>query len=200
LTAPNGEIAMSSPQPRRTLQYATPVSRSGGGIVREGNLLVVPASCVLPKRCIKCNAPAGNRHDQVFNTSSTTATVLFGVLGALLSRKATAQLTYFLCDTHEAHKKRKAIILWSVGLGLAGLLALALVLINGPRDGALYRISGVLFLGSLMALLAFAIVARIWGSTVRAVRVDQHRVKVRGITNLFGTNIVEGIPLDQRRN
>lgn len=103
---------------------------------RDGPTLVVPRKCVLPNRCVKCNAPAQRRlvrrlywHHPAYYLIIFVSLLIYVIVALIVRQKAVIDVG--LCARHHAKRRRSIIIGW---LGLLGCIAGLVVAILFGRD------------------------------------------------------------------
>jgi len=114
--------------PQHDVVVHPPAVDPGGGVWRDGKLLVMHKQAVLPDRCVKCNQPAGGRrlkrslswhHPGYF--LAVLAGVWVYIIVALVVRH-TAKIEIGMCEVHR--RKRWQAIATSWLLVLVGILAI----------------------------------------------------------------------------
>jgi hypothetical protein len=155
------------------------------GIWRSGNLLVMRKGAQLPDRCVKTNQPAnGKRWKATFHWHHPAVylLILFGfliyVIVAIAVRKGPAVV--YVGVTEETLQKRRRVILWCWGIGIAGIILVfsASSLQSESAMGVLVLLGLVLTLGGLIGGIAK-------GTIVNVDRIEDEYVWIRGVTNEY---------------
>jgi len=118
--------------PRQESDYFPLQTGQGGGLRREGNLVVCSSrGTVFPPRCVICNEPAPHRlrRKLYWHPPGYYAIIcigaLFYVIVALIVRK-TAELELGLCTAHSARRRNGILLGWiGVPVCLVGGVVLA---------------------------------------------------------------------------
>lgn len=159
--------------------YFPPPSHNFNTVWRSNALLVMTKQASLPNRCIKCNAPTGERlkrklqwHHPALYLLILVSILVYAVV-AMVVRK-TAVVNIGLCEEHRESRKLSIII----------TVLLAFV-------AALSSIAAVQFESPLLFFVALALVlaATIYGSlTIRVVaptKIDEHFVWIKGADSTY---------------
>jgi hypothetical protein len=154
--------------------YFPPPSHNFNTVWRSNALLVMTKQASLPNRCIKCNAPTGERlrrklqwHHPALYLLILVSLLVYWVV-AMVVRK-TAVVNFGLCEEHGESRKLSMII--TVLLAFVAILS---------------SIAGVQFESPLLFLVGIGLViaAAIYGSlTIRVVtptKIDEHFVWIKG--------------------
>ena len=154
------------------------------GCWREGSLLIVTHDCVLPNRCVKCNAPtelpAKERklywhHPGIYLV--LVINVLLYLIVALIARKKIA-VAPGLCTEHAKRRKLGIAIAW-IGLA-AGLL---LVSFGGTQGPAFLVILG------LVLILASVITGMLMSRVLYPKIIDERGARLKGAGEAFLSSI-----------
>ncbi|HUI58580.1 MAG TPA: hypothetical protein VLX90_00065 [Steroidobacteraceae bacterium] len=164
------------------------VHGDGGGLWREGKVLVLQPDAALPARCVKCNGAAEEptktrrvywHHPAVYLL--ILLNMLIYLIVALIVRKR-ASVAPGLCT---AHKKRRLVGLILAWGGLFAGLALMFASIgNGSGN------PGIMVALGLLLMLFAALVGIIATRVVYAKRIDQDYVRLRGC----GAQFLDSLP------
>ena len=147
-----------------------------GGVWRSGKILVMAKSALLPRRCVKCNAPVEELvlkrrlswHPRMLYVLAFL-NVLIYVLVALIVLK-TAVIRVGLCRRHQRRRWYWLGVSWFGVLGCIGLL------LWGAGQTA-----GVHMLVALLLLPVFLVPLATVVPTVAAVRINEHFVWLKGV-------------------
>jgi len=144
-------------------------------IWRSKSALIMTKQALLPKRCVKCNAPARQTlkrnlrwHHPAIYISILGSLLLYVVLSLVLSKSATIHVG--LCEAHFAARKRDLII------------TCFLVLLSLPSFyfAAMIEDMTLVFFGALV-FLAGVIYGIVRTKVVAAKKIDDHHVWLTGI-------------------
>lgn len=167
--------------------YAPPHARlertldaGGGGLWRDGKVLVLRPGGALPPRCVKCNAPAETPvksrkiywHRPVIYFFILLNLLIYAI-AALIARKQ-ATVSPGLCTEHRKRRQLGLAIGWGGALlGLAMLFG-GLAMESGAVAGlGLFPLLGSLIAGPLLARI------------VVPVRIDTDYVRLKGCGDAF---------------
>ena len=148
-------------------------------IWRSKSDLVMTKQALLPKRCVKCNAPARQTlkrnlrwHHPAVYVAILGSLLLYVVLSMVLSKSATIHVG--LCDTHLAARKRDIIITcFLVLVSLAGFYFAAVM-----EDLNLFFVGAIVFLGGV-------IYGVIQTRVVVPKKIDDHHVWLTGVNDNY---------------
>jgi hypothetical protein len=149
-------------------------------IRREGDLLVIPRLCMLPPRCIKCNAPMdGTYLDRKLYWHSAGwyfliffNIIIYAAVAAMVRKTATVQ--YGLCAEHRSARRRDIAIIVALMLG-SPAIAIAAAAMDVP----------VFLLLWLVGWLAAAVYAVLRTNVLRPQRIDDVTAWVKGASPAF---------------
>jgi hypothetical protein len=155
---------------------------------REGDVLVMERSAMLPDRCVKCNAPANGYklwrnlswHSPVYFLLVLLSPLIYIVV-ALIVRK-TATIAIGLCETHR--KKRRTMIAVAWLLFLASIASFFVAVQFDPPIGPSIVIAGIVVM--LTSLVMAAMISQI----VKPVNIDYRFVRLRGV----GADFLDTLP------
>ncbi|HUQ05289.1 MAG TPA: hypothetical protein VM261_22450 [Kofleriaceae bacterium] len=179
MNEPQASTPIESPFPSALPAPATLASSGAWGPLqppwaacrRDGELLVCPRECMLPPHCVKCGAPASERHTAklYWHPPGWYALLLLSLWGyliaALLVRKK-AVLEVGLCDRHARRRRRGRMTGWMIVLG-----GVAVMFTGDP----------IVILAGIVAVLTGLLVASAMGRLAVARRIDDCYVWVRGV-------------------
>lgn len=148
-------------------------------IWRSKSALVMAKRAPLPKRCIKCNAPAPHTlkrhlrwHHPALYLVVFAGPLLYLILSLVLSKSATIHVG--LCETHAATRKRDMLITFVLVLLSFGCFFLA-----AAADDMTFVFVGIfILLGAIIYGIARARV-------VSPQRIDDHYVWVAGVDDNY---------------
>jgi hypothetical protein len=132
------------------------LAEPGGGIWREGKLLVMHKNAVLPDRCVKCNQPAYGRLKRSLSYHHPAlyllilASIWIYIIVALIVRH-TAKIEIGLCERHRSKRRRAIAMSWLLVVG--GIAAIIAGIGLGDNRGATPWIALTLLLGGVIAFL-----------------------------------------------
>ena len=146
----------------------------GGGVWREGDVLVVKKDAALPDRCVRCNGRADGAmlkqkyqwHHPALYILAPFALLIYALV-ALVIRK-TATLHVGICRQHLTSRKRGH--LGSALLAIAGVVSLFVAIEGGGFFGW----------GGLTLLLAAAVWGTIGTRLLSVKGIDDHFVRLTG--------------------
>ena len=146
---------------------------------RSNSALVMTKQALLPKRCVKCNAPAQQTlkrklrwHHPAIYISILGSLLLYVILSLVLSKSATVHVG--LCETHLAARKRDIIITcFLVLLSLAGFYFAATT-----EDLTLFFVGAIVFLGGVI----YGVVRT---RVVVPQKIDDHHVWLTGVNDNY---------------
>lgn len=157
----------------------------GAAMWRDNNKLVVGRDAQLPDRCVKCNAPAGNRlvkkmywHPQWYFLLLCLGAIFY-IIAALIVRKQ-ATVVIGLCDTHFKKRKTSILVTWL----LVALMAVSFGVGIAVNEGGVAAI-GVLF---LLAAMIYGIATI---PMVAPARIDDRFVWLKGVSKEFLAGLPE---------
>ena len=159
--------------------------RSGIGVWRDGNVLVMRHDASLPERCVKCNEdsvePSKKRqlywhHPGIYALFLINVVVYIAV--AMVVRKK-AVVAPGLCSEHRARRR------WIIGLGWLGAIVGLVEAITTGSNGSM----GLMALGILVFLLSI-ILSMIFGRIVYPKRIDKAYVRLKGC----GSEFLDALP------
>jgi hypothetical protein len=169
------------------------IESTSEGVWRSGNLLVMRKGAQIPDRCIKTNQLAnGKRFKAVlyWHPPDIYLLILLGllvyVIVAIVVRK---KAVVYVGVTEETLQKRRRAILWSWGVGIAGIILFfsALSLQSESAMGVLILLSLILMLGGLIGGIVKA-------TLVNVDRIEGEYVWIRGVTKEYLTLLPEWNP------
>jgi predicted Zn-ribbon and HTH transcriptional regulator len=160
---------------------------SAGNLWRKGNQLVMPLGAELPARCAKCGQAVSTRpirrklywHSQWIYLLILLNLLIYAVVALIVRKKAIVNVP--VCPDH---RKRRALIItisWVMVFLSIGMFALAASVNN---TGGLFVLIG------LVLLLTGIILGIVKGTLVRAMRIDERFVWVKG----FGPAFLASLP------
>jgi hypothetical protein len=154
---------------------------SGGGVWRQGQILVMHRSAVLPPRCVKTNAPAVGRlkrkliwHHPAIYLALLTTPFAYVVLATILSQRATIEIG--LSQAGFAKRRRVIWIAW-----LGALASIAMSFISANLDWKTAPAAPILFGGAFFAFLGFLFFGVIAARLVKAHKMDAHYIWLKGV-------------------
>ena len=159
--------------------------RSGGGVWRDGNVLVMKHDASLPERCVKCNEdsvePSKKRqlywhHPGIYALFALNVVIYIAV--AMVVRKK-AVVAPGLCREHRARRR------WIITLGWLGALGSLLEAIVTGTSGS----TGLMALGILVFFLSI-ILSMIFARIVYPKRIDKTYVRLKGC----GSEFLDALP------
>lgn len=148
--------------------------------------MVVARDSELPKVCVRWGEPGSQQISRKLSWASrwylvlAVAALIFYIIAASIAAKR-SRLTFWLCESHAAARRRDVRIGW-MGLGLI-VLSLLMLMYGGsvlPRSAlaALPIVEMLLLLGGLAISLYGYFRSRI----VRAAKIDDGHVWLKGVT------------------
>lgn len=161
------------------------LAEPGGGVWRDGRLLVMRKQAVLPDRCVKCNQPAGGgrltrklswHHPGFFLL--ILASIWIYLIVMLIVRH-TAKIDIGICELHR--RKRRNAILASWLIVLAGLSAIVFATVVSSGIGPTPAYVPALFIGGALAFLGGLIYAAIAVPPVAPNKIDKDYVWLRKV-------------------
>ena len=120
--------------PKSAVTGASPAT-AGGGLFRDGKILVMARGATLPGRCIRCNAPTGLRLDKkIYWHNPWIYLLIFQLLiyaiVALIVRKK-AEVSFPVCQDHLDRRRNAIIVAWLIAL--AGIILMPIGFSNDSR-------------------------------------------------------------------
>jgi hypothetical protein len=152
--------------PKFTSNDDTRFIGAGGGVRREGDLVVIPVNGTrFPDRCVVCNQPAVKRlqrklywHPQPLYALICIGVLIYAIV-AIIVRKV-AHFEIGLCDAHVKRRRNGILIGW---LGFfAGLVATIAVADRAPALMAVF----------MVAMVALPVVGIVMTQVISAKRID----------------------------
>lgn len=173
----------AAPQSDEAVQAFAP--EAGGGVWREGKILVMHKRAVLPDRCVKCNAPAhGGRLKRSLSWHHPAVYLLVAIhifiyiIVALIVRH-TAKIEIGICERHR--QKRWNAIATSWLLVLAGVALFILGLVVSDRPGPTPWYVPTLIIAGGVAFLAGLIYAAVVVPPVSAQKINKEYVWLKKV-------------------
>ncbi|HVX63509.1 MAG TPA: hypothetical protein VHC19_23005 [Pirellulales bacterium] len=162
------------------------LAEPGGGVWRDGRLLVMQKQAILPDRCVKCNQPAGGgrltrklswHHPAFFLL--ILASIWIYLIVVLIVRQ-TAKIDIGMCELHR--RKRRNAILASWLIILAGIAAIVIgTVASSDMGGPTPAYVPALFIGGLLAFLGGLIYAAIAVPPVAPNKIDKDYVWLKKV-------------------
>jgi hypothetical protein len=153
------------------------------GIWRSGNFLVMRKDAQLPDRCIKTNQPANGKrfksqlywHQPWIYLLILLSLLIYLIVALIVRKKAIVHFGV----TEAVLQKRTKVIWASVGIGLLGIVLMVVAAsIQAGTGGALFLLGLGVFLGSLIWV-------SIGATLVRAERIEEDYVWLRGVSKEY---------------
>lgn len=150
------------------------------GIWRQGNLLVMRKTAVLPDRCVKSNVPTDrklkrnlNWHHPAIFLSILISLCVYIILALILSKKATIHIG--LSDEWFAKRSRAIMIGWGSVVASIVMIGAGIALVDqNDAFGILIAVGVLVFLvGAIYGLIAARMVA--------PTRIDDQFVWLKGV-------------------
>lgn len=167
------------------------------GVWRDGDTVVLDRAARLPRRCVRCNAPAAVMLDRTLAWSpiSPILRAMQSPLQSYALRRSyqrTARVDLGLCERHMVAHRWTAVAAWVFGaVSLALLVAAARALVSTVVEGGAPLAPGMvaLVLG-VAALAACTLCARRVWRPVAAARIDDRVVRIERV----GRDFLESLP------
>ena len=161
-------------------------SDQGGALWREGKILVCRRDTAFPERCVKCNEPAQeplSRFNLRWHHGAWYLLILLNlllyVIVAMFVRKS-AVLEVGLCAAHRRRRLLARVIGWG------GLAAIVLCFVGGGMFSLDW-----LFAAGGIAILPWAIASVLLAPQIRAARIDEETLRVKGCGRDFLATLPE---------
>jgi len=171
--------------PQHDVVLEAMLAEPGGGIWREGKLLVMHKNAVLPDRCVKCNQPAyGGRlkRSLSYHHPAVYVLILAGlwvyIIVALILRH-TAKIQIGICERHR--RKRWNAIATSWLLVICGIAAFVFGIFLGDRPGPAPWFVPMLGIGGMFAFLGGLIYAAFVVPPVAPHKIDKEYVWLKKV-------------------
>ncbi|HXT58671.1 MAG TPA: hypothetical protein VN699_08545 [Pirellulales bacterium] len=171
--------------PQHDVVLEAMLAEPGGGIWREGKLLVMHKNAVLPDRCVKCNQPAyGGRlkRSLSYHHPAVYVLILAGlwvyIIVALILRH-TAKIQIGICERHRNKRRRAIAMSWLLVVG--GIAAIIFGLGLGNRPGATPWFALTLLLGGVFAFVVGLIYAAFVVPPVAPHKIDKEYVWLKKV-------------------
>lgn len=155
--------------------YFPPPSHNFNTIWRSKSVLVMTKQALLPDRCVKCNAPTGERLKRKLNWHHPALYLLifisilvYAIIALVLRKSATVNLG--LCEDHLSARRQSIAITW-----LLGLLAVVSFVVASLAEDLTFAVVGCVL------LLACAIYGIIKIRVVVPSKIDEHFVWLKGV-------------------
>ncbi|MFO0867567.1 MAG: hypothetical protein U0935_01345 [Pirellulales bacterium] len=156
-----------------------------GGVWRQGNLLVMHRTAVLPARCVKTNEPTQGRlrrklywHHPAIYLALLLNIIIYAVLASVLSHRATIEIG--LSETGFSRRRKVMLISWiGVLLGIGAFVSSFFADWNAGPTGPLVMFSG---LGLFLVFLIFGLIA---ARMVQAKKMDHHYIWLSGVNREY---------------
>ena len=151
------------------------VSLADVTVARRKRTLIMGKNAPLPDRCVKCNAPAGNKrlkrrlywHSPLLYLLILLNLLIFVLVAVIVRKRATIEIG--LCEKHQSRRKACVLTAWLAVLAAVGMFIAGIAVeVTGLLVAAL-----LLFLGGLVFGMATAPV-------VRPSRIDNEYVWLKG--------------------
>jgi hypothetical protein len=159
--------------------YFPPPSHGLETIWRNNSVLVMTKEALLPSRCIKCNAPAGEQlkrkltwHHPALYLLILVSVLIYAVV-ALVVRK-TAIVTVPLCEEHSSARRQNIWLTW-----LLVFLSVASFVLAAMME------EGMLAFGGAVFLFAAAIYGGITLRIVAPTKIDDYFVWLKGVNQNY---------------
>ncbi|MFO0817392.1 MAG: hypothetical protein U1A77_05590 [Pirellulales bacterium] len=160
---------------------ADPQSQFSGGVWRQGKILVMHRSAVLPPRCVKTNAPADGRlkrklfwHHQAIYLALLVNVIVYAVLASILGQRATIEI-----GLSEAGFAKRRRVMWIAWLGV--LASIAMFCISVSLDWETVAAAPFLLGGAVFGFLGFLIYGLIAARLVHVQKMDAHYIWLKGV-------------------
>jgi hypothetical protein len=180
----------SAPQP--VIPYRTPSSYIHESIVwRDNKLAVAQCDQPFPMRCVKCNARVQNHEMKkavmYWQHPAYYCALLLGLLpGAivLLCVRKKTDVTYGVCQTHRAKRRKMILIGWMIALAGLGCFALAVVMLGSDawHHSDLVPVAWLLGIACIFGSLIWAVIAV---PAISVKRIKDNRMWVGGAGEEF---------------
>jgi len=155
--------------------YFPPPTHNLPTIWRSKSLLVMTKEALLPSRCVKCNAPTGDRlkrkltwHHPAIYLTILISILVYAVIAMVLRKTATVNVG--LCEDHANVRRRNLAITWVMGI---------LAMVCFPVAGVLEDVT-FLIVGGLL-LIATAVYGTVTLRVVVPTKIDDQFVWIKGI-------------------
>lgn len=174
--------------PQHDVVLEAMLAEPGGGIWREGKILVMHKNAVLPDRCVKCNQPAHGRLKRSLSYHHPAlyllilASIWIYIIVALIVRH-TAKIEIGLCERHRSKRRRAIAMSWLVVLG--GIAAIIFGAILSDRPGPTPWFVLTLLLGGIFAFLVGLIYAAFVVPPVAPHKIDKEYVWLKKVDSDF---------------
>ena len=179
-------MSLQSPNPYAAPQDPVPAmfadNAQYGGVWRQGNVLVMHRTAILPARCVKTNEPTPARlkrklywHHPAIYLALIPGVLIYAILASVLCHRATIEIG--LSETGFARRRRVMLIAWiGVLLSLGAFFGSfkAFDWDAGP-NGPL-----VMF-GGIFTFLGFLIYGLIAARMVHVKKMDYHYIWLKGV-------------------
>jgi hypothetical protein len=148
-------------------------------IWRNKSVLVMTREALLPNRCIKGNAPTGERlkrklqwHHPALYLLILLSILVYAVIAMVLRKTATINLG--LCEEHLAARRQGIAVTW-----ILGLLSVVSFVVAVQLEDATFMVVGIVL------LLATAIYGIVNLRVVVPAKIDEHYVWLKGINSSY---------------
>jgi F0F1-type ATP synthase assembly protein I len=171
--------------PQHDVVLEAMLAEPGGGVWREGKLLVMHKGAVLPDRCVKCNQPAGGgrlkrslswHHPALYFL--ILASIWIYIIVALIVRH-TAKIQIGICERHR--RKRRNAIATSWLLVVGGLTGIILGGFLSDRAGPTPWFVPTLLIGGVFAFIGGLIYAVVVVPPVAPHKIDKEYVWLKKV-------------------
>ncbi len=177
---------MSSDNPYQPPQVNDPVLKphqaDTDGIWRQGKLLVMRKTAVLPDRCVKSNVPTDRKlkrnltwHHPAIFLSILISLCVYVILALILSKKATIHIG--LADIWFAKRSRAIMIGWGSVLASIAMIIGGIVLID-QND-----LFGIMIAAGVLVFLVGAIYGLVAARMVTPTKIDDTFVWLKGVNS-----------------
>jgi hypothetical protein len=157
--------------------------RPGGGIWRDGKLLMMRHGAVLPDRCVRCNAPAAGERLKETQRWRTLRSW----------RMRTTEIEVGVCRRHRVREKVAKIA--TASLLCVIWLSFAVVLIASLRAGA--RAEFISFVYMIASLATASLSVFVFASVVFVHKIDDNYIWLRWVNRDY---LAELPPFDEPRD
>ncbi len=175
---------MSSDNPYQPPQHNDPLLKPSAGeeagIWRQGKLLVMRKTAVLPDRCVKSNVPTQRKlkrnltwHHPAIFLSILISLCIYIILALILSKKATINIG--LSDPWFAKRRRAIIIGWGTVLASIAMVIGGIAMVD--QNDAF----GILILAGVVVFIGGAIYGLVGARMVSPTKIDDNFVWLKGV-------------------
>lgn len=156
-----------------------------GGVWRQGKVLIMHRSAILPARCVKTNEPTERRlrrklywHHPAIYAALLLNLIIYAVLASVLSHRATIEIG--LSETGFAKRRRVMLIAW-IGV----LLSLGAFFGSFAFDWDASPAGPLVMVGGIFTFLGFLIYGLIAARMVHVKKMDHHYIWISGVNSEY---------------